>query len=163
MFLIVGLGNPGEKYNGTRHNVGHWLIDRLRAEENFNSDTFLIKTDVFMNSSGGQVKILIDKYKVSLNNLVVLHDDLDISLGEFRLQRGRSAAGHKGIESIIQVLGDSGFWRFRVGIGRPPEGVESEDYVLRKFSKRELQTLENLLPEVERNLLRFPTQKKNTI
>ncbi|OQX51070.1 aminoacyl-tRNA hydrolase [candidate division CPR3 bacterium 4484_211] len=160
--LIVGLGNRGEKYQRSRHNVGHWLIDYLRQVFDFSrSNTYLFKTSVFMNSSGSEVKALVDKCRVPLNNLIVVHDDMDIEIGEFRLQFGRGAAGHKGVESVIKALGGKGFWRLRIGIGRPPKGVEAEDYVLRNFCKEEIGILKGLLPKIRRRLVKWRFEIQN--
>lgn len=141
MKLIIGLGNPGKEYENSRHNVGKWIIGQLK---NFQ----LTKSTVFMNESGKFVKRLMDRYKIPLDDLLIIHDDLDILLGEFKLQKGRGAAGHKGVQSIIDVLGNNNFWRLRIGIGRPPEGMEPEDYVLGKFSPEELEKIVNIIPDV---------------
>lgn len=190
MKLIVGLGNPEKNYQGTRHNVGHWLVERLfRAckvdgrgdkwlsgytvkllkgdltmqpfnPENCFADgtgnlAILVKSDVFMNQSGVLVKGLVDEYRVNLNNLLVVHDDLDIPLGEFKLQKGSGAAGHKGVESVVKELSSKDFWRLRVGIGRFPEGMEAEEYVLREFTPVEFETLNQALPKMIEGIRKF--------
>lgn len=170
MKLIVGLRNPGEKYKNTRHNAGwivlEWFVGRgcshclpraqsrgencwsenkkLRSSICRLSDTIFAKPLTFMNSSGEAVKKLVDYYKISLGDLLVIHDDLDLPLGEYRLQKGRGAAGHKGVQSVIDCLDSQDFWRLRVGIGRPSADIEAEDYVLQEFSEEELKVLEEL-------------------
>jgi len=145
--LIIGLGNPGRKYGNTRHNVGHMFIDELENEKP--DDFILAKTDAFMNLSGQSVKKIIQKSKIKNQNLIVVHDDIDIPLGEFKIQQGRGAAGHKGVQSIIDELGTKDFWRIRIGIcpkGRRPENVEK--FVLQKFSKGEKEILKGVIKKI---------------
>ena len=149
MLLIVGLGNPGKKYQGTRHNIGHMVIDAFPQEDGF----IVKKTDAFMNESGKAVKGLIQKSKVKSQNLIVAHDDIDIPIGEFKIQKGRGAAGHKGVQSVIDALGTKDFWRVRIGIcppscreGGKPKNIEK--FVLQKFTKDEGRILEKVLTEV---------------
>ena len=150
MLLIVGLGNPGKKYQGTRHNIGHMFIDAFPQENGF----IVKKTDAFMNGSGKAVKGLIQKSKVKNQNLIVAHDDIDIPIGEFKIQRGRGAAGHKGVQSVIDSLGTKDFWRVRIGIC-PKEGKPKnvEKFVLQKFTKDEEKILEKVLTEVIKAIL----------
>lgn len=133
--IIVGLGNPGKKYQKTRHNVGAFLIDQFPKKKR---GFILVKPQVYMNESGKVVKKLIKNLKLNLENLIVVHDDIDIPLGEFKIQKGRGAAGHKGVESIIKELGTKDFWRIRIGIcpknGKPKS---LEKFVLQKFTKKE--------------------------
>ncbi|MCG2685872.1 aminoacyl-tRNA hydrolase, partial [Candidatus Parcubacteria bacterium] len=100
-----------------------------------------------MNSSGLAVGRLVGYFKTALEDLLVIHDDLDLELGSFKLQKGRGAAGHRGVESIITALGSSDFWRLRVGIGRPTEGTPAEDYVLEKFGEEEWGVIVKLVEE----------------
>lgn len=146
--LVIGLGNPGRKYISTRHNLGHRLVDELRAYSTQLSDTELFKTTVFVNSAGLEVKKLVDTKGTTLDNLLIIHDEMDYPLSQFKIQKGRGAAGHKGVESIISALGTKDFWRLRVGIGSPPEGIQGEEYVLEKFSREEQKSLELLLPQL---------------
>jgi len=153
MLLIVGLGNPGKKYERTRHNVGYIFIDELEKQ---NLGGFsLSKTDTFMNESGKAVKKLISKSKflISNSNLIIVHDDIDLPLGEFKIQKGRGAAGHKGVQSIIDSLGTKDFWRVRIGIC-PKEGKPKnvEKFVLQKFTKDEERILGGVISEIT-NLL----------
>ena len=136
MILIVGLGNPGEKYQKTHHNIGFRIIDELKS---LNLEkTILAKPQTFMNLSGKAVKSLMRKYKIAINNLWVIHDDIDLPLGKIRIAKNRGAAGHKGVESIIKEIGSKNFIRFRVGIqpklGKPKN---PEKFVLQKFNKQE--------------------------
>jgi len=142
MILIVGLGNPGKKYQNTRHNIGSRTIDEL---ESLNlKDVVLAKPRTFMNNSGQAVKSLIQTYFTS-NTMVLLskyfwiaHDDIDLPLGKIKISKGRGSAGHKGIESIIKELGTKNFVRFRIGIcpktGKPKN---PERFVLQNFNKEE--------------------------
>ncbi|MBI2041640.1 MAG: aminoacyl-tRNA hydrolase [Candidatus Nealsonbacteria bacterium] len=167
--VIIGLGNPGEKYKNTRHNVGHMVIDELekalRQAQGEPDGFILAKTDTFMNLSGKAVKSLYTKYKIqNTKYIMVVHDDIDLPIGEFKIQQGRGAAGHKGAQSIIDELGTKDFWRIRIGIspkGGKPENVEK--FVLQKFSKEEQKTIEkvikNLLQEIETRLVDFRSQQ----
>lgn len=101
-----------------------------------------------MNDSGGEVKSLITNYQLLITDLLVVHDDMDLSLGEWKLSFGRGSAGHKGVQSIIGALGTKDFWRLRIGIGRPPEGVSGESWVLQPFPKEELEEIKEIFPEL---------------
>ncbi len=151
MKLVVGLGNPGKRFAKDRHNVGHIFISscgkELKAKGEKRNQAKWHKTTVFMNDSGKEVGQLAARYQVPTADLLIVHDDMDLPLGEFRLQFGRSAAGHKGVQSIIDALGTQDFWRLRIGIGRPPVGVPSEDYVLSPFSAEGLGKLYKVLDE----------------
>ncbi|MBI2469907.1 MAG: aminoacyl-tRNA hydrolase [Planctomycetes bacterium] len=153
MKIIVGLGNPGEKYLKTRHNLGFMVIDRLAQQlemecyrKKFQSlfckksveqeEVVLLKPQTFMNLSGVAVKEAVDMYKCPLQDLVVICDDLDIPPGKIRIRRSGGCGGHRGLESIADRLGSTDFSRLRVGIGRPANGDPS-DYVLSMFSKEE--------------------------
>ncbi|MBI4991332.1 aminoacyl-tRNA hydrolase [Candidatus Gottesmanbacteria bacterium] len=138
MKLIVGLGNPGDKFQYTRHNIGFMVVEKLakellsvgrsekawRGEEKFSAlvckinDNLLIKPQTHMNGSGGAVLSLFNYYKVESGNICVVHDDIDLPLGKMRIRKGGGSAGHNGIESIINNLHDPNFVRFRLGIGR---------------------------------------------
>ena len=112
--LIIGLGNPGKKYEKTRHNIGSKAIDELRFLNLKN--VVLTKPQTFMNESGKTVKNLLKNYKTKPDNLIVMHDDIDLPIGKIRIVKNRGAAGHKGVESIIKALGTKNFIRFRIGI-----------------------------------------------
>jgi peptidyl-tRNA hydrolase, PTH1 family len=150
MKLIVGLGNPGEKYKNTRHNMGFMKVDDMMAdlqdrsqwsfEKKFNAemvkvkDTIFAKPQTFMNNSGDSVSKLVNFYNINLQDLLVVHDDVDLELGKVKEQFGVGSAGHKGVQSIIDALGSQDFWRMRVGIGRPADNkMDLEDWVLGDF------------------------------
>ena len=158
MILIVGLGNPGKQYKKTRHNIGFLIIENLKLKvEGFsdwryekkcqaeisqgkidNQKMILAKPQIFMNNSGKSVKSLINFYKITSPGFVVIHDDIDLPLGKIRISKGRGAAGHKGVESIIKELKTKNFIRFRIGIQPKefkPKNVEK--FVLQKFNKDE--------------------------
>jgi PTH1 family peptidyl-tRNA hydrolase len=135
MNLIVGLGNPGDKYASTRHNIGFMVVDRVLKDlvavekkwernEQFsvelfkNGDLIFAKPQSFMNASGIVVKKLVDFYKVPVEQIWVIHDDIDLPLGKIRIRSGGGSAGHHGIESIIREVGADTFIRFRLGVGR---------------------------------------------
>ncbi len=136
MKLIVGLGNPGTAYTHSRHNIGFMCLNRFarkhgihfahkrgqaRVGEGEAAGTRLIlaRPQTMMNLSGRSVSLLVKRYKISPEDLIIIHDDLDLPTGKIRIRQGGSSAGHKGIESIIACLGDTDFIRIRVGIGRP--------------------------------------------
>jgi PTH1 family peptidyl-tRNA hydrolase len=146
MKLIVGLGNPGKDYEKTRHNTGFLVIDALKKSPNFKA----VKSDQFMNESGLFVKNLVNRYSLSTNNLYIVHDDLDIKLGEYKIHFGRGPKDHNGIISVEEELGTKDFWRVRIGVdNRPldnkPMGVE---YVLQNFTDPEMNVLNKVIKEV---------------
>lgn len=152
MFLIVGLGNPGKEYENTRHNVGFMALDALKKLELHNA--ILVKPQAFMNDSGKAVKSFLTKYKIlNTKYLVVVHDDIDIPLGEIKISQNRGSAGHKGVQSIIQTLGTKDFTRIRIGI-QPKSGKPKnvENFVLQKFKKTELPLLQSAIEEVKEKL-----------
>lgn len=147
MFLIVGLGNPGEEYEHTRHNAGFDTVDKIAAEIGVrywknecgaltgkgayhDIDVVLAKPQSYMNTSGGPVKQLMNAYGVSPDRLVVIHDELDIDPGTIRVKFGGGHAGHNGLRSICDKLGTRDWSRVRCGIGRPPGRMPVADYVL---------------------------------
>jgi PTH1 family peptidyl-tRNA hydrolase len=179
MKIIIGLGNPGKEYKGTRHNAGFLGADFLRKELDFapfvqnkkmsasisggtfNNEKILIaKPQTFMNRSGAAVSALLKFYKLSPSDIVVIHDDLDIVLGKFKVSVSSRSAGHNGVQNIIERLGTKNFPRVRLGIGpvgkSPIEKSESgfaSDFVLQNFSPEELTALKKIFPEVQEKLL----------
>ena len=150
MKLIVGLGNPGKKYEATRHNAGFWWVDAVaravaaafRREARFHGETarapsadaWLLKPDTYMNESGRAVGALAGFYRVAAEEILVAHDELDLPPGGVKLKFGGGLSGHNGLRDIAAVLGTQDFWRLRIGIGHPRESTTSEqeviDYVL---------------------------------
>ncbi|OIJ20521.1 aminoacyl-tRNA hydrolase [Anaerobacillus alkalidiazotrophicus] len=156
MKLIVGLGNPGKKYEDTRHNVGFHVIDQCAKNLNitlnqekwkglFGYETiggekvFLLKPLTYMNLSGEAVRPLIDFYKIEIDNVLVVYDDLDLPPGKIRLRQKGGHGGHNGIKSMLAHLGTENFKRIRVGIGRPEPGIAVANYVLSTFPPSEKQ------------------------
>lgn len=166
MKLIVGLGNPGDKYENTRHNMGFMVLDRLadkneesgerwKSESKFQSEVFnytldaksytLLKPQTFMNNSGKSVSLFAHYYKVDPQDIAVVYDDLDIPLGSLRVRMGGSAGGHNGIKSIIQELGTDEFMRIRIGIGNDNQYLPSEEFVLETFHPSEKNEVEKII------------------
>ncbi len=144
MLLIVGLGNPGKEYEKTRHNIGFRVIDELAKQKP--NDVVLLKPQTFMNNSGEAVFAAVNFYKIKPADLWVIHDDIDLPIGEIKISENRGSAGHKGVESIIQKLGTKDFNRIRIGIcptkGKP-EAVEK--FVLQNFTKTEEKTIKEVI------------------
>jgi PTH1 family peptidyl-tRNA hydrolase len=155
MKLFVGLGNPGKKYQNTRHNLGQTIAKLLieKHGEKTPSSIFAI-TDSFMNESGPSIQKILHFYKILPENLYLIHDDLDLGVGDYKIQFDRGPAGHHGVESVIQSLGTQAFWRFRVGIGKPTPPISPEDYVLTPFSATDKQiidqTIDKIVTEIEK-------------
>jgi PTH1 family peptidyl-tRNA hydrolase len=155
MHLIVGLGNPGKKYEKTRHNVGFRVVDELEKIYDLSqSKVILLKPDSFMNNSGKVVQEYLAYEKISPENLIVVHDDIDLLFGDVRVSKDSSSAGHKGVQSIIDTIGTKDFRRIRIGIqptplrqgsaGQAQKKIHTEKFVLENFSKTE----EEKLPEI---------------
>ena len=156
MKLIVGLGNPGEKYLYTRHNIGFMIVDLIaktlgvefKLDKKFKgevakTDSYIfLKPQTFMNLSGDSVRLIADFYKIEPKDILVIHDDLDFEVGEVKKQFARGSAGHNGVSDIINKLGTNEFYRIRVGIGSNDQ-VSSEDYVLRNISKEDLKNIQS--------------------
>jgi len=159
--LIVGLGNPGADYVDTRHNAGFWLIDEIAAqqglsfrfEKRFNADeckfkahghdVFLLKPQTFMNRSGQAVAALARYYKIAPGEILVIHDELDLSPGTNRIKQAGGHGGHNGLRDIVNHLGSREFFRIRVGIGHPGDSKQVINYVLHKPSVADLTAIEN--------------------
>lgn len=152
--LFIGLGNPGEKYSDTRHNAGFWWIDIVAHQQNINlqnSDKFfssigkssnaeefyVAKPTTFMNDSGKALAAIAKFYKINPNEILVIHDDLDIDVGQAKLKFGGSHGGHNGLKSIFACIGSQDFWRLKIGIGHPGEKHLVVDYVLKNPSSKE--------------------------
>lgn len=156
MKLILGLGNPGKQYENNRHNVGYRVIDELKAKSSKLKGVIHVKTNVFMNESGRAVKVLISQYpNIPVSNLYVVHDDLDIPLGQFKIQKGRGPKVHNGIKSVDEALGTRDYWRVRVGVdNRDPENrTPGEEYVLQDFTEEEMKTLNGVISQTIKALI----------
>jgi PTH1 family peptidyl-tRNA hydrolase len=164
-WLVIGLGNPGPRYAGTRHNVGAMVVDELAARAGAALRTHKARASAaqvrvgtgpggvpgppavlavptsYMNESGGPVKALLSFFSVPAERLVVVHDELDLDPGVVRLKRGGGEGGHNGLRSVSSALGTRDYLRVRVGIGRPPGRMDPADYVLRDFSPGERKEL----------------------
>ncbi|MBT07163.1 MAG: aminoacyl-tRNA hydrolase [Rhodospirillaceae bacterium] len=164
MFLLAGLGNPGAKYASSRHNVGFMAIDAIAEKNKFPlfrqrfgglvcrgriepEDVILFKPNGYMNNSGQPLAAVVQFFKLSLPNIWVIHDDLDIEPGRVRVKTGGSAGGHNGLKSIDSHIG-RGYSRLRIGIGRPPRDTDVSNYVLSNFKSNDLPWLDNLISEI---------------
>ncbi len=154
MKIIVGLGNPEDRFVGTRHNIGFDVIDRLSNDNNIAVNTakfkaltgtgviggqkcILVKPQTYMNSSGESVRLVVDFYKIDpKEDLIVIHDDIDLALGQLRLRAKGSAGGHNGMKNIISHVGDE-FYRIKIGVGAKPENMDLINYVLGHFPEEE--------------------------
>ncbi|MCC7486559.1 MAG: aminoacyl-tRNA hydrolase [Burkholderiales bacterium] len=153
MKLIVGLGNPGDKYEATRHNAGFWFVERLavssgaalRRDARFQAlvgrldagGPWLVLPQSYMNSSGRPVQMLAGFFRIEPADVLVVHDELDLPPGVVRLKRGGGIAGHNGLKDISARLGSHDYWRLRIGIGRPAERAAAADYVLHRPAREE--------------------------
>lgn len=161
MHLVLGLGNPGRRYERTRHNAGFLVVDRLADRHRTAVDraqlgalvgnvrlgdrpVVLAKPQSFMNLSGQPAASLRGWYKVTNEQVVVVHDEVDLPFGDVRVKKGGGSGGHNGLKDLVEKLGGADFVRVRVGVGRPPEGWDTADWVLAAFSSAE----EEALPEV---------------
>ena len=164
MKCIVGLGNPGKKYEMTRHNIGFLAIDQLAAkhgitvnETKFNAimgtgringeRVVLVKPLTYMNLSGEAVRPILDYYKIEIEDVLVIYDDLDMVPGKLRLRPKGSAGGHNGIKSLIQHLGTTEFKRLKLGIGRPPHPLSVIDWGMMNYRKEDLPSLQETLDQ----------------
>ena len=162
MKLIVGLGNPGKDYANSRHNLGFRCVNRLAKQNDISidkrqcrartgvgtiagSDLILAKPQTYMNRSGESVSLLVRRFNVAPEDLLIIYDDLDLPLGKIRLRPEGSSGGHKGMESIIACLGHESFSRLRVGISRPQGEHDTIDHVLGKFSPSEKDLVEETI------------------
>lgn len=174
IFLVVGLGNPGSEYAATRHNAGFMVVDELARRFGVSIDhekwqahsvqlvlwgskICLLKPDTFMNLSGKAVARYVDFYKVSPEQILVVHDDLDMEPGRVKLVAGGGTGGHNGIRSLVQYLGTKDFLRLKLGIGRPGKlnlysGMPVEKYVLAPFAPDEKILLEQRMDAIEKGL-----------
>jgi len=179
MKLIVGLGNPGKKYAYTRHNVGFLCLDKLVSRRIVSPHiskklqaiyyvvhippggsvkAILAKPQIFMNESGKVVRKLVSSFKSDLDDFILVHDDIDLKLGTYKIQKGRGSAGHKGVQSVIENLESKEFTRVRIGVGKPVLGIDPERYVLQKFKAEERENLEKVVAEVIKDIEKILTE-----
>lgn len=163
MKLIIGIGNPGVKYANNRHNVGYMVIDALNSAD-LPSGIIAKKTETFMNESGGFVKNQMSKSKCQMSDLYIIHDDLDIQLGQYKIQNGVGPKVHNGVNSIESILNDSDFWRVRIGVDNRRVSSESRvpnvssvktpgnEYVLSDFTEDEKKNLDEVIKKIVRDL-----------
>ena len=161
MKLIVGLGNPGDKYAGTRHNAGFWFVERLAAQSGTilrnegkfqalvgrhdRSGAWLVLPQSFMNSSGRPVQMMASFFRIEPADILVVHDELDLAPGTARLKLGGGVAGHNGLKDISARLSSHDYWRLRLGIGRPADRGSMIDYVLHRPAQDERAAIEEAI------------------
>lgn len=168
MKLIIGMGNPGKEYEYTRHNVGFEFVDRMtdgakfNMENKFEAETFrdrevlFVKPQTFMNDSGRAVRKIFDFYKLRIDDVILVHDDLDLKLGDYKIQKGVGPKVHNGVTSVEASLPDKNFLRVRIGVdNREKTGFAGlgSDYVLGRFTKDEQEILDDVLEEAADELL----------
>lgn len=164
MLLIIGLGNPGTKYIGNRHNAGFIMLDKIQKELDFPEFSFekkfnaeisegsnkilLVRPQTFMNNSGEAVQKILSYYKLIPNDLIVIHDDLDIEIGNYKISSDSSAAGHNGVQDIMDKLGTQNFKRIRIGVetagGRANRQIPGETFVLENFTEEEIKKIASI-------------------
>ena len=162
MKLVVGLGNPGKKYERTRHNLGFMIVDQTARRNqvtikkklcdalvgewsNDGERVLLVKPQTYMNRIGESVKALLGHFRSAPESLIVIYDDLDLAFGRIRIRPTGGAGGHRGVLSIMESLAGAQFYRVRVGIGRPPAGMDPVDFVLENFTLQEIEQLEEVV------------------
>jgi len=187
MILVAGLGNPGLKYEKSRHNLGFMCVNHLARKYGIKfsksqgkartgagniegCEVLLARPQTFMNLSGQSVSLLLNKLHISQENLIVIHDDLDLPVGRIRVRRGGSSGGHNGIKSIIAETGSQEFCRIRIGIGHPLDGRDNTgiseddiiDYVLSNFTSEELKIIEKTIPVAAEAIVSLVTEGLET-
>ncbi|MBR4261943.1 MAG: aminoacyl-tRNA hydrolase [Bacilli bacterium] len=171
MKLIVGLGNPGKEYENTRHNMGFFFIDNYAKSKNIeiktkkfnglltefvdkNEKIILLKPQTYMNLSGESVRKVMDFYKISTDDILIISDDLDLPIGNYRLKSKGSCGGHNGLRNIEQHIDTQNYKRLKIGISKDNE-VDTKDYVLSKISKKDKELLELMIPTINEILDNF--------
>lgn len=177
MFVVVGLGNPGKKYDITRHNIGFEVVDEFARQHSikmtkvkfkavvgegnvYGQKVMVVKPQTYMNLSGESVMKILDYYNLPLENLIVVYDDIDVDTGKMRIRKKGSGGSHNGMRNIIYLLKQDAFPRVRIGVGRPQNGQNLADYVLGRFSKDE-QTV--LVPVVKDAVSAIETMIKDDV
>ena len=161
-YVVAGLGNPGNKYEKTRHNIGFRSVELLAESLNASAwqekngasycstelrdlKLLILKPQLFMNESGPPIAKLVNFYRISTKNLIVVHDEIDLDPGRIQIKLGGGLAGHNGLRSIVSALGSKDFCRVRIGVGRPKDQTEVTNWVLRKFLSEEEEYLPSVL------------------
>ncbi len=176
MTLFVGLGNPGLQYESTRHNIGFRVIDKLvndsnardisktsfQGKLNRSANSFFLKPTTYMNLSGKSLQVVKHFYKIDLEDIVVIHDDIDLPFGALRFKKGGGHGGHNGLKSIDTHITKE-YIRVRVGVGKPEHKSQVADYVLHDFSIEESQTLEKLIDHVAQACKLLATEELNKV
>jgi len=173
-FLVVGLGNPGSEYVRTRHNVGFMILDAVAGLEQGRfqrlgqgdiwswrvrgKNGLLAKPRTYVNNSGTFVEYLLKRFKIDVDNVLVVHDDLTLEVGHYKFKYGGGALGHKGLVSIAERLGASEFYRLRVGIGHPECGASRVDWVLSRFAEEQLKLMDDVFQRCSTAVIDFATQ-----
>jgi PTH1 family peptidyl-tRNA hydrolase len=169
MWLLVGLGNPGDKYKGNRHNIGFMVADQIASDNMFppfkskfngeisegrlaNQKVAILKPQTYMNDSGVSVRKAADFYKIPPEKIIVFHDELDLAPSKIKVKQGGGTGGHNGLKSIDAHLGDKEYWRVRLGIGHPGDKNRVSGYVLNDFSKEEQQWLDDWIYVLSKNV-----------
>ncbi len=163
MKLYFGLGNPDTKYQNTRHNLGQMIINKiaddkyekfpkLKAKIFRDGDNFFAISTDYMNLSGETAQKILNYFKIDPKDFYVIHDDLDLGVGEWKAQFDRGAAGHNGVISIIENIGTQAFNRIRIGIGKPQNNIPVEDYVLQSFLPQERDIIDHIIKEIINSL-----------
>jgi len=175
-FLIVGLGNPGKEYELTRHNIGFIVLDNLAEKagieisktahkgilgkgDYLGNNVYLFKPLTYMNKSGEALKEIKNFYKIPANQVIVVHDELDLQLGDIRSKFGGGTAGHNGLKSIVEKTGDKDFHRIRIGIGKPEYKTQVVDHVLSTFSDEEFKSLDKIVDRAIEDIDSIISQK----
>ncbi len=173
--LIVGLRNPGSRYDGTRHNLGAEVIEAIAPGQRLKRARLGIRADVadvrlgdtttliavprtFMNQAGTAVQPLARYYGVDMDDLLIVHDDIDLPFGKMRAQLGGGEGGHNGVRSVVASLSTKDFWRLKIGVGRPPQPVDPADYVLELFKKAERAEMDDVIMRAARVAEVFATE-----
>lgn len=154
MKLIIGLGNPGEEYKNTRHSAGYMVVDQLKKISK-SANMKILKSDTFMNDSGKFVKQKLSDLSLQSSDLYVVHDDLDIPLGKFKIQFGRGPKDHNGLKSVDEELGTQDYWHVRVGVDNRPQDNRplGEVYTLENFTEEEKVILDKTIKEVSKKII----------
>lgn len=179
MKLIVGLGNPGREYENTRHNIGFMVLDNYARVNNFeitkkkfnglyekvkidSQDVIFLKPLSYMNLSGEVVKAFVDYFKINIDDILIINDDLDLEVGKFRLKPSGSSGGHNGLKNIALHLQTENYKRFKIGISNN-KNIDTKDYVLGKFSKEDMDILSDTYNKVSNIVQDFINNDINTL